>query len=390
MATLDDLVRVGPTEQEDLGELGAWPLASALDGVDLSLSDGARSRVSALPWRGQFSPETVERVLTALAPAEGIVLDPFVGSGTTLLEAARRGYPAVGFDINPAAIALARCICLASFPQWERDTRFRRALSDGQNVLAAPNSIVGEVSEAHAFALVAHVEGSADRAKARFESLAELLPTEPVAIRAEVGDARATGLTAHSVDFVLTSPPYINVFNYHQYGRPLSDAFGWPILTAARSEIGSNRKNRGNRFRTVVQYSIDMALAVREMNRVLALGGRATLVVGRESRVRRVPVYNGELLARLVRRLASFERCERAERSFVSRFGERIFEDILVLSGNQGASGTTDEVETLGREVGAEVLRECASRLHTRVEVESAIAECDAIVPSPGADSTVG
>ena len=33
----------------------------------------------------------------------GVVLDPFVGSGTSLVEAARLGLPACGGDLNPAA-----------------------------------------------------------------------------------------------------------------------------------------------------------------------------------------------------------------------------------------------------------------------------------------------
>ncbi len=36
------------------------------------------------------------------------VLDPFVGSGTTLIEAMRRGLPFVGTDLNPFAVMLAR------------------------------------------------------------------------------------------------------------------------------------------------------------------------------------------------------------------------------------------------------------------------------------------
>ncbi len=51
---------------ERLSHLSLWPREDRLDGIDLNLGD--RSRVSALPWRGQFSPETVERLLGALAP----------------------------------------------------------------------------------------------------------------------------------------------------------------------------------------------------------------------------------------------------------------------------------------------------------------------------------
>ncbi|HEY1687787.1 MAG TPA: DNA methyltransferase [Solirubrobacteraceae bacterium] len=333
---------------------------------------------------------TAERLLNALAPDGGIALDPFVGSGTTLLEAARRGMSAVGFDVNPAAIALARCVCLAAYTPGERAKRLDQAMKVG----LAPNGTERlngstEIDEAHAVALLAHVDGSPERAQRRLEALLASLPPNPVSVRADLGDARATGLQAGSADVVLTSPPYINVFNYHQYGRPLSDGFGWPILTAARSEIGSNRQNRGNRFRTVIQYSIDMALALAEMARVLRPGRRAVVVVGRESRVRGVSLYNGDLLARIARVLGTFDTFERAERVFVSRFGERIFEDVLVLSNGQPANHAKRYIEQIGRAEGLRALHDCPSDGLTEAEIEAAIEDADKIGPSPLATGTL-
>jgi SAM-dependent methyltransferase len=388
MNVLEQTARTGAIEVSNLDELGGWPSSAALADVDLSLDD--RTRVSALPWRGQFSPMTAERLLKALAPDGGIALDPFVGSGTTLLEAARRGMSAVGFDVNPAAVALARCVCLAACTPDERAKRLDQAMKVG----LAPNAterLSGstEIDEAHAVALLAHVDGSPESAQRRLEALLASLPSNPVSVRADLGDARATGLQAGSADVVLTSPPYINVFNYHQYGRPLSDGFGWPILTAARSEIGSNRQNRGNRFRTVIQYSIDMALALAEMARVLRPGRPAVVVVGRESRVRGVSFYNGDLLARIARVLGTFDTFERAERVFVSRFGERIFEDVLVLSNAQPASHAKRYIEQIGRAAGVRALHDCPGDGLTESEIEAAIEDADKIGPSPLATGTL-
>jgi SAM-dependent methyltransferase len=388
MSVLEQTARTGPIEASDLEELGGWPSSAALADVDLSLDD--RTRVSALPWRGQFSPMTAERLLKALAPSGGIVLDPFVGSGTTLLEAARRGMPAVGFDVNPAAIALARCVCLAACTPDERAKRLDLAMKVG----LAPNATErlngsAEIDEAHAVALLVYVDGSPENAQRRLKALLASLPSKPVSVRADLGDARATGLQAGSADVVLTSPPYINVFNYHQYGRPLSDGFGWPILTAARSEIGSNRQNRGNRFRTVIQYSIDMALALAEMARVLRPGRPAIVVVGRESRVRGVSFHNGELLARMARVLGTFDTFERAERVFVSRFGERIFEDVLVLSNAQPVSHAKRYVEQIGRAAGVRALCDRHSDGLIESEIEAAIEDADKIGPSPLATGTL-
>ena len=78
-----------------------------------------RVRTNPLPWTGQFSPQLAEQLLAAYTPHAGVVLDPFVGSGTSLIEAARLGHPASGAELNPAAVVLARVysfvnLCFAS------------------------------------------------------------------------------------------------------------------------------------------------------------------------------------------------------------------------------------------------------------------------------------
>jgi site-specific DNA-methyltransferase (cytosine-N4-specific) len=60
-------------------------------------------------YRGKFNPQIVRAIgnLVGLQPGDW-VLDPFCGSGTTLLEAAHIGWNAVGIDINPLGVEIAR------------------------------------------------------------------------------------------------------------------------------------------------------------------------------------------------------------------------------------------------------------------------------------------
>jgi hypothetical protein len=59
-------------------------------------------------YRGKFNPQVVRAIgnLFGLEPG-GWVLDPFCGSGTTLLEAAHMGWNALGIDINPLGVLIA-------------------------------------------------------------------------------------------------------------------------------------------------------------------------------------------------------------------------------------------------------------------------------------------
>ena len=103
-------------------------------------------------------------------------------------------------------------------------------------------------------------------------------------------------------------------------------------LRIARSEIGSNRKHRGNRFLTVIQYALDMSECFVEMHRTLKPGATAIVVVGRESRVRGVRFLNGALLAEVATQCAGFAIAQWEARSFTNRFGVVIVEDVLTLT----------------------------------------------------------
>lgn len=61
------------------------------------------------PYKGKYFPQIVRSLLNiAGLPAGAAVVDPFVGSGTTSLEASLMGFGARGFDRNPLAALIAR------------------------------------------------------------------------------------------------------------------------------------------------------------------------------------------------------------------------------------------------------------------------------------------
>ena len=54
-----------------------------------------------------WPPELVRRLILAGCPPGGTVLDPFVGSGTTMVVAEELGCTGIGIDINPEYLAIA-------------------------------------------------------------------------------------------------------------------------------------------------------------------------------------------------------------------------------------------------------------------------------------------
>ena len=61
-----------------------------------------------VPWIAGFSRQFVQDALARHLTGPGVVLDPFAGVGTTLVEADLGGHTAVGFEINPYAAFAAQ------------------------------------------------------------------------------------------------------------------------------------------------------------------------------------------------------------------------------------------------------------------------------------------
>jgi hypothetical protein len=275
-----------------------------------------KNRSNLFAWRGQFSPQLVECLLDAYCLPGSVVLDPFAGSGTVLLEAALMSLPAYGFEINPAAWCFSKLYEFTNTDKERREHTLNELrdhlnrqfpfvlFSDGQvdpNVaetkIACIANFISDYAKILCNALVVLLDVynnpvTNSLVHSKFHALSDLvlqLPYSEQPIKADLQDARALPLEPGSVDFAITSPPYINVFNYHQNYRRSVELLGWDTLRVARSEIGSNRANRGNRFLTVVQYCVDMAHTVQELSRVIKKNGRAVFIVGHESRVLGVP-----------------------------------------------------------------------------------------------------
>lgn len=332
----------------------------------------SKTRSNLFNWRGQFTPEFVEYILTSFAKKGDHVFDPFSGSGTVLQESARLGFKATGFEINPSAYAMSKFFSFCNLSDDDRNTfcnSFEEKLNSQLNNLNGQKVYVDNLDYREAYRnlldfakvfdanLISKqervlfmnilfqsekdkkltVKQSVNKSFHYIKNCILNLPYAEKEITAKLLDARSSGeMLENSVDIILTSPPYINVFNYHQNYRAIIETFNFDILKVAHSEFGSNRKNRGNRFKTVIQYCIDMELAIRSFWKTLKPNGIMILVVGRESNVRGTPFYNGQLVIEIIQMTNGFSEIKTLERQFTNKFGINIKEDIIIAtkSGN--------------------------------------------------------
>lgn len=377
----------------------------------------ARERKSLYPWRGQFSPGLVDLLLDVYSEEDAVVLDPFVGSGTTLFEAARRELECYGAEINPAAAHLASMVKFVNLDEAAR----RRSFDSAEKLLeehlggllpatlfrmhvekvtetsveTATRRMLDEATNEPVYDLLATSvmlamgDGATLEAKTLHDayfknrSIVSKLRPSPHACEVLLVDARDLPLPSESIDLVITSPPYINVFNYHQNYRKAMELMGWLMLEIAPSEIGSNRKHRGNRFVTVIQYCMDMVEVFAQLRRVLKPTGALICVVGRESRVRGVPFYNGRLLALSAIAGSGFCLERWQERRFTNRFGKTIYEDVLTLKPDSRPTS----VEDSGHQIGVLALRnalEDTGEETVRSDIKRAIIRSEHVRPSQG------
>ena len=95
------------------------------------------------PYLGKFIPQLVEALLGRFVPPSGRVLDPFAGSGTTLVQALESGHDAVGVDIAAFNCLLMRVKTgVYDLPCLERE--LRAALARRGRSRSRPNDYVRE------------------------------------------------------------------------------------------------------------------------------------------------------------------------------------------------------------------------------------------------------
>jgi hypothetical protein len=278
-----------------------------------------------------------------------VVFDPFLGSGTVLDECARIGLRAYGTKINPAAYFISKIFETCNLDIEKRQGLVNSIDNDITNLsnYTNPEDMLNAILTlrnvdsnyiSNVFSLIIILLDlyknnlSQNSLVEKWKKLRIIILNLPYS-NAEISvfncDARKTPLPNNIVDLVITSPPYINVFNYHQQYRRSVEVLGYDVLNIAKSEFGSNRKNRGNRFLTVIQYCLDISLILKEILRVSKRDARCIIVVGRESSVLGVKISNSELIYNLATRIFGLEIIMRQERLFKNKFGVMIYEDIL-------------------------------------------------------------
>src|SRR6266480_5020372 len=72
-------------------------------------------------YPAKFIPQLAERLIKENSKSEDLICDPFMGSGTTLLEAMLNSRRAYGSDINPVSVLISRAKTTPIEPNYLKD-----------------------------------------------------------------------------------------------------------------------------------------------------------------------------------------------------------------------------------------------------------------------------
>ena len=253
------------------------------------------------PYRGKFHPQMIRALLNILGVTRhSVVLDPYMGSGTTALETALMGAESVGVDVSPLCVLLTRVKTQSVFGLEQIRARVEALLQQDSisphdcTIASESDSFVSDfvtmarlvtfsdISRRNrdgptAFrknlqAMLTSVEAHAEAIR-RFE-------INPGRVVVSLGDARDLGasrIDEDSIDAVVTSPPYSIALDYAKNDQHALEALGIDLKQLRSAMTGV--RGRGPRQKLAL-YNEDMKKMFAEVARVMKPGARAAFVIG--------------------------------------------------------------------------------------------------------------
>ena len=311
------------------------------------------------PYPAKFIPQIPRKLIHALHPKDGsATLDPFCGSGTTLLESILQGIPAIGVDANPLAVLISRvkttqlesyfdevvsCITTRTYsrlkhnssisipdiphldhwfkPEISRvvaiiaqeitEAKVDTSLRDALNV--ALSCILVRVSNQESDVRYAAIDKAVtpERVIDAFKKNAldvsrKLARTFDVPSFPNFRSAEATVIHADTrklhnnlpswrIGLIVTSPPYPNAYEYWLYHKYRMYWLGMDPITAKKSEIGARPYYSQKNGLTAEDFAHDMKQCFQAFSGLLPSKRYACLLMG-NSRIRGTYVDNAKLL----------------------------------------------------------------------------------------------
>ena len=256
------------------------------------------------PYKGKFHPQMIRALLNIIGLEQGnTILDPFIGSGTTAVEAQLLGINCVGIDISPLCVLQSKVKIesidvLPQIIEWKEEItkRIRPSLFnlEGKTLNESINLISDEkVRNFYEMAKLVAVSDNARRGRdfsnafmknleimissvSDYSQIVKKLNLRLGKMDIKAGDSRALPLEKGSIDGIVTSPPYSIALDYVSNDAHALKELGYSLSEVREEFIGV----RGKGQTRIDLYNEDMKKSLEEMFRVLKPGKYSVIVIG--------------------------------------------------------------------------------------------------------------
>lgn len=301
------------------------------------------------PYPAKFIPQIPRLAIERYTKEGDIVYDPFCGSGTTLVEASALNRHSIGTDNNSVAVLVSKVkthlytqndilelnkfIKNFSLLLAQEDIR-RDLVTDDKNFyywfssevidhLSKIKGLIINFSEIYQDLLLSIfssiiVKVSYQDSDTRYTRTDKTITPDDVTysftnklkkvlkeIESSLGycileskvyqaDSRNVPMISNdSIDLIVTSPPYLNAYDYHKYHRQRLHWLDADIKKVRTTEIGSH--DQFTKKNAIAQpYFDDMERCFSEWNRVLKIGSKCVIVIG-DAIVSKSPVHVADI-----------------------------------------------------------------------------------------------
>ncbi|MBU1321094.1 MAG: hypothetical protein KKF46_01940 [Nanoarchaeota archaeon] len=242
------------------------------------------------PYKGKFHPQMIRALMNIIKIKQGETLfDPFIGSGTAVLEAQILGVNGIGIDVSPLCVLISKVKTESvdiideikkykdfylfkkngKEPNDERIKNFYKVaemMAHSDQSRRGRNFDSSYVSDA--LKMMASVEDYNNAIKKHNLKIGKTKIIE--------GDARKINLKDESVEGIITSPPYSIALNYVANDAHSLKALGYDLDKIKEDFIGV----RGIGLNKFELYDKDMEKAYSEMYRVLKKDKYCVVIIG--------------------------------------------------------------------------------------------------------------
>jgi len=310
--------------------------------IPFNFNDGDASTLthSLHPYPAKFPPQLPRKILLQFAGKESTVLDPFCGSGTTLVEARVLGHNAIGVDINGLSSLLSKVKATPlSRQELNRIKSFIDVIADynlnwqthrpkikvknitglehwfQRNVAEELTQILTLIEEQKnnnvkdflkivLSSIIVRVSNqeSDTRFAAKNKNIPDNFTFDLFISRATEYHSKITDYSKYvnntgflklfnadsrnlsmlkneSIDIIITSPPYANTYDYYLYHKFRKLWLDLDVNYARDNEIGSRREYSSLK-RPPQKWINDLEKCFAEMYRLLKKDGLAFIVIG--------------------------------------------------------------------------------------------------------------